>query len=179
MSLPDWLDPVYEAEEMRATDAYAIQERGGPSLDLMERAARGLATTVAAHARSGPIRVVVGKGNNGGDGLAAARMLREDGHEVDVLAAGDLSDLQGDAKANLDRLPGAAPEEFEPSKLAGSGAIVDAMLGTGFQGTPREPIAGAITAINEQDAVVVACDISSGVNASTGEVEGEAVRADA
>src|SRR3954471_9157911 len=181
MALPDWLDPAYTAEEMRATDAYAIEERGVPSLDLMERAARGLATAIAARARarSGPIRVVVGKGNNGGDGLAAARMLREDGHEVDVLATGDLSELQGDAKENLDRLPGAAPEQFDASKLGGSGAIVDAMLGTGFEGVPREPIAGAIKAINEQDAVVVACDVPSGVNASTGEVEGDAVRAEA
>src|SRR4051812_18205194 len=177
MALPDWLDPVYEAQEMRATDAYAIEERGVASLDLMERAACGLADAGAARAASGPIRVVVGKGNNGGDGLAAARMLREDGHQVDVLATGDLSELQGDAKENLDRLPGAAPEPFEASKLEGSGAIVDAMLGTGFEGEPREPIAGAIKAINEQDVVVVACDVPSGVNASTGEVEGEAVRA--
>ncbi len=177
MALPDWLDPVYEAEEMRATDAYAIEERGVPSLDLMERAARGLADVVAARAGEGPIRVVVGKGNNGGDGLAAARMLRVAGREVDVLATGDLSELRGDAKENLERLPGAAPEPFEPSKLAGSGAIVDAMLGTGFEGSPREPIAGAISAINDQDAVVIACDMPSGVNAGNGEVEGHAVRA--
>src|SRR4051794_29596965 len=101
MGLPDWLDPVYTAEEMRATDAYAIEDRGVPSLDLMERAAAGLARATAAAAKSGPIRIVVGKGNNGGDGLAAARLLREDGHEVDVLATGDLSELRGDAKEML------------------------------------------------------------------------------
>src|SRR4051794_35643276 len=179
MALPDWLDAAYTAEEMRATDAYAIEERGVPSLDLMERAARGLANLVASRALSGPIRVVVGKGNNGGDGLAAARLLRAVGREVDVLATGDLSELRGDAKENLDRLPGAPPEQFEASRLLGSGAIVDAMLGTGFGGSPREPIAGAIAAINEQDAVVIACDMPSGVNAATGEVEGDAVRADA
>jgi ADP-dependent NAD(P)H-hydrate dehydratase / NAD(P)H-hydrate epimerase len=180
MPLPGWLDPVYEAEEMRAADAYAIEERGVPSIELMERAATGLAAAVAARAHPGPIRVVVGKGNNGGDGLAAARILREEGREVDVLAAGDLSELKGDAKENLDRLEGPAPEPFEPSKLAESGAIVDAMLGTGFEGEPREPIAGAIAAINDQeDTPVIACDVPSGVNASTGEVEGEAVRADA
>src|SRR3954451_22289025 len=114
MALPDWLDPIYTAEEMRAVDAYAIEERDVPSLDLMERAANGLAEAVADHARSGPIRIVVGKGNNGGDGLAAARILRERGHEVDVLATGDVSELRGDAKANLDRLPGAPPEPFAP-----------------------------------------------------------------
>src|SRR5215210_6796490 len=104
MALPNWLDAVYVADEMRASDAYAIEERGVPSLDLMERAAAGLARVAAERAGDGPIRVVVGKGNNGGDGLAAARMLRADGHEVDVLAAGDLSELQGEAKENLDRL---------------------------------------------------------------------------
>jgi NAD(P)H-hydrate epimerase len=56
--------------------------------------------------------------------------------------------------------------------------IVDALLGTGFEGEPREPVAGAIAAINQAGAVVVACDVPSGVNASTGEVSGDAVRAD-
>jgi NAD(P)H-hydrate epimerase len=175
--LPDWLDPLFAAEEMRAADAFAIERAGVPSLDLMERAGAGLARVVADVARPGPIRIVVGKGNNGGDGLVAARLLRDEGREVDVLAAADLGGLEGDARANLDRLPGAAPAPFERDRLAGSGAIVDAMLGTGFGGVPREPIAGAIAAINEQDAPVVACDVPSGVNASNGEVEGDAVRA--
>ncbi len=177
MALPEWLDSVYESEEMRASDAYAIEERGVPSLDLMERAAAGLARVVAELAGDGPIRVVVGKGNNGGDGLAAARMLRDEGREVDVLATGEMSELQGDAKENLDRLPGPAPEPFAPERLERSGAVVDAMLGTGFEGTPREPVASAIAAINDQGAPVIACDVPSGVNASTGEVEGDAVRA--
>ena len=55
--------------------------------------------------------------------------------------------------------------------------VVDALLGTGFEGAPREPLASAIWAINQQDAPVVACDVPSGVNASTGEVEADAVRA--
>src|SRR5919199_2128723 len=149
MALPDWVDPVYEAEEMRVADSYAIEERSVPSLELMERAGAGLARVAAATARAGPIRVVVGKGNNGGDGLVAARLLRDQGRAVDVLAIGDVSELRGDAKENLDRLPGPAPEQFEPGRLEGSGAIVDAMLGTGFEGSPREPVAGAIEAIGE------------------------------
>jgi ADP-dependent NAD(P)H-hydrate dehydratase / NAD(P)H-hydrate epimerase len=156
--LPDWLDPVYEAAEMRAADAWAIDEHGVPQDDLMERAALGLARVTAALAGAGPIRIVAGKGNNGGDGRVAARLLAEDGYEVEVI-------------------DGTAP--FEVERLAGSGAIVDALLGTGFEGEPREPVASAIWAINRQDAPVVACDVPSGVNASTGEVEAGAVRADA
>src|SRR3954447_7347445 len=183
MGLPDWVDPLYEAAEMRAVDKWAIEEQGVPSLDLMERAGIGLARIVAEVARAGlPVRVVVGKGNNGGDGLVVARLLREEGREVDVLITGDPADLKGDARANLERLPGAGPEPFDPNRLAGSGAIVDAMLGTGFEGEPREPVKSAIEAINAQAAdgtTVIACDVPSGVNATTGEVEGEAVKAEA
>jgi NAD(P)H-hydrate epimerase len=156
VTLPAWLDPLYEAAEMRAADAWAIDEQGVPQEDLMERAALGLARVTAAVAREGPIRIVAGKGNNGGDGRVAARLLAEDGHEVDVIDG---------------------TEPFDPDELSGSGVVVDALLGTGFEGSPREPIASAIDAINAQDAPVVACDVPSGVNASTGEVEGEAVRA--
>src|SRR3954470_16823598 len=173
MGLPGWLDPLYEAAEMRAVDAWAIEEQGVPSLALMERAGIGLARIVASVARPGPVRVVVGKGNNGGDGLVVARLLREEGREVDVLITGDPADLKGDALANLQRLPGTGPEPFDPDRLDGSGAIVDAMLGTGFEGEPREPIKSAIEAINSAEAPVVACDVPSGVNASTGEIEGE------
>ena len=178
MPLPDWLDPLYEAAEMRAVDAWTIEKQGVPSLDLMERAGEGLARLVAEAARPGPIRIVIGKGNNGGDGLVVARLLRGDGHEVDVLAPAGVEGLRGDALANLERLPGESPRPIEPEALAGSGAVVDCLLGTGFEGEPREPLAGAIAAIGEADSPVIACDVPSGVDASTGEVEGLAVVAD-
>ncbi|HEY1594371.1 MAG TPA: NAD(P)H-hydrate epimerase, partial [Thermoleophilaceae bacterium] len=178
MTLPGWLDPVYEAAEMRAVDRWAIEDQGVPSLDLMERAGIGLARVTAAAARGpGPVRIVVGKGNNGGDGLVAARILREDGRRVDVVSVAPLGELQGDARANLERLPGEAPLPFAAAALEGSSVVVDALLGTGFSGEPREPVAGAIRAINEQDAPVVACDVPSGVDASSGEAHGDAVRA--
>ena len=177
MTLPDWLDPLFDADEMRAADAYAIREAGVPSLDLMERAGLGLAQVSAEVAPDGALKIVVGKGNNGGDGLVAARALREDGREVDVLAVAPLDELQGDAQANLDRLPGAPPEPFEPAALDGAAAVVDALLGTGFSGAPREPVAGAIEAINAAGCPVVACDLASGVDASSGEIAGEAVEA--
>jgi ADP-dependent NAD(P)H-hydrate dehydratase / NAD(P)H-hydrate epimerase len=177
VSVPDWLDPVFEAAEMRAADAWAIQDQGVPSLDLMERAGAELARVTAAVARPGPVRIVIGKGNNGGDGLVAARVLRQDGHEADVLSVAPLDELRGDAATNLERLPGSRPEPFASERLDGSGAVVDALLGTGFEGSPREPVSSAIAAINAQDAPVAACDVPSGVNASSGEIEGRAVRA--
>jgi ADP-dependent NAD(P)H-hydrate dehydratase / NAD(P)H-hydrate epimerase len=182
VTLPDWLDPLYEAAEMGAADSFAIEERGVPSLELMERAGEGLARVAAEVAdsasRTGPIRVVVGGGNNGGDGLVAARVLRERGREVEVLATGALGELRGDPRVNLDRLPGDPPSEgVSEAALSGSAAVVDALLGTGFAGEPREPAAGAIAAMNAQEAPVVACDVPSGVDASTGAVAGQAVHA--
>ena len=162
---------------MRAVDGWAIEEAGVPSLDLMERAGVGLARLTAAVSGPGPVRVVVGKGNNGGDGLVAARLLRAEGREVEVLAVAALDELRGDAQVNLERLPGAAPEPFDAARLADSGVIVDSLLGTGFEGSPREPVASAIAAINTAQAPAVACDVPSGVNANSGEIEGEAVRA--
>ncbi|MGI8845283.1 MAG: NAD(P)H-hydrate dehydratase [Thermoleophilaceae bacterium] len=177
MSLPDWLDPLFEAEEMRAVDAWTIERGGVSSLGLMESAGEGLARVVASLAEPGPIRVVVGKGNNGGDGLVVARLLREEGRAVDVFAVGDLDGLGGDPLANLRRLPGAPPQPFAEGCLDGSAAVVDALLGTGFSGAVREPAAAAIEAMNAQEAPVVACDVPSGVDASTGRIEGAAVRA--
>src|SRR4051794_41927719 len=104
MALPDWLDPLYEAGEMRAVDKWAIEEQGVPSLDLMERAGIGLARIVADRARPWPVRGVVGKGNNGGEGPVVARRRREEGPEGHGLAAGGPAEMKGAAKTNLDHL---------------------------------------------------------------------------
>jgi len=177
--LPDWLEPLPDAERMRETDTWAIEQQGVPSLDLMERAGAGLARLTADLAPEGAVAVVCGKGNNGGDGLVAARLLRDEGRDVRVLLTGAADDLRGDAAVNLQQLPGDPPESFAARALADAAVIVDALLGTGFAGEPREPIKGAIEAINATDAVVVAADVPSGVDASTGVVAGVAVRAGA
>ncbi|MFZ1993796.1 MAG: NAD(P)H-hydrate dehydratase, partial [Solirubrobacteraceae bacterium] len=183
-SLPEWLERLPDADQQRATDAWAIEDRHIASLELMEHAANGLADAVRHRAPEGRVVVVAGKGNNGGDGLAVARLLREAGREVDVLLLAPGEELSGDARVNFDRLPGAGAahsRSFDAGVLSGAAAIVDAILGTGFSGAPREPARSAIAAINDAagDAVVIACDVPSGVDASTGEVEGDAVRASA
>src|SRR4028119_1167657 len=203
-SLPDWLDGLYDPEEMRAADRFAMERRGILELELAEKAGAGLAAAAAEVAGGGairgvvgagndggdgggwaaaaaevagggPIRVVVGPGNNGGDGLISGPLLREAGHEVDVMAPLALDGLAGVPRTNLDRLPGDPPRPFDPAALAGSGAIVDASLGPGFGGVVREPLAGVVAAINAAGAPVVAADVPSGVNAATGEGEGPAI----
>src|SRR3954469_9552499 len=173
-----WLKPLYDAAGMRGGDRWAIGERGVPSLELMEAAGRAVAEAVAGLAPQGPVRVVCGKGNNGGDGFVAARLLRGMGVEGEVLLLWPGEELRGDAAVNFERLGGELVEGDVAERLAGSGAVVDAIFGTGFEGVPREPAVEAIGAITGCVAPVVACDVASGVDASTGEVDGEAVEAD-
>jgi len=144
---------------------------------------------------SGSITVVCGKGNNGGDGLVAARLLREAGRRVAVVSVAAPDELSGDARTSLERLPGEPP--LRPSGapwsqpedgrgaaggrqaqvLARAAVIVDALLGTGFQGEPHGAAAEAIETINNSAPDVVSVDVPSGVDASTGVVVGPAVRA--
>ncbi|HEV3320694.1 MAG TPA: NAD(P)H-hydrate dehydratase [Solirubrobacteraceae bacterium] len=205
-ALPEWCLPLPDAEAMRAIDRWAIDEQRVPSLDLMERAGIGVARAAEQLAPDGLVAVLCGRGNNGGDGLVAARLLRDAGREVDVLTAGPAEELKGDARENLLRLPGAPPVQMDfasaassaslgsagagassaidgPSAAAGAtflrrpAAVIDALLGTGFAGEPRGAIAEAIDAANACGAPVVSVDVPSGVDASTGVVCARAVRA--
>jgi NAD(P)H-hydrate epimerase len=192
--LPDWLLPLPDAETMRGIDRWAIEQRGVPGLELMERAGTGVARAVERMAGGSPVAIVCGKGNNGGDGLVAARLLREAGSEVSVICVAPPDEFAGDARVNLERLPGSGPVRLNGARwvqserrqltaassaaaLAGVGVIVDALLGTGFEGEPRGAVAEAIDAINELGARVVSVDVPSGVDASTGVVAGRAARA--
>jgi hydroxyethylthiazole kinase-like uncharacterized protein yjeF len=173
--LPSWLIPLPDPAQQRALDAWAINERGIPGIELMERAGAGLAHVLSEVAPTGSVAVVCGKGNNGGDGYVVARLLREQGREVTVIALAPGDELSGDARTNYDRLPGRAPIRFEPRALARAETIVDAILGTGFSGAPHGIAADAIEAINSihaNGAGVVACDIPSGVDGATGETAG-------
>jgi hydroxyethylthiazole kinase-like uncharacterized protein yjeF len=152
--------PLFDAEEMRAVDRWAIEQQGVPEAELMEAAGTALAEAVAQLAPQGPVRILCGKGNNGGDGLVAARHLAGMGFEVEALEI-----FKEELPADLD------------AWLAGSGAVVDAIFGTGFEGAPREPAIAPIEAANRCGAPIVACDVASGVDASTGEVVGVAVEA--
>jgi ADP-dependent NAD(P)H-hydrate dehydratase / NAD(P)H-hydrate epimerase len=179
MTLPSWLIALPDAAAMREIDRFAIDTRGTPSLELMERAGVAVARAVERVAPDGAVTVVCGKGNNGGDGLVAARVLRNAGREVSVACTS--GELSPDARANADLLPGAEPlaigDHGVAAGLRSSAVLVDALLGTGSAGEPRGGTADAIELLNESGAPVVAVDVPSGVDASTGVVSGAAVRA--
>ncbi|MDX6686531.1 MAG: ADP-dependent NAD(P)H-hydrate dehydratase / NAD(P)H-hydrate epimerase [Baekduia sp.] len=175
--LPEGLEALLDPEQLRATDAWAIETLGIPGVELMERAGAGLARVVGDVAPGGDVVVVCGGGNNGGDGYVVARLLREGGRAVRVLTTVPVDALKGDARVNAERLPGEPPRPFAAGALTGAAVIVDAILGTGFGGAPRDDVAAAITAINAAAAPVVAADVPSGVDAASGIVQGQAVEA--
>jgi hydroxyethylthiazole kinase-like uncharacterized protein yjeF len=170
VSLPAWLQGLPDPERMRATDRWAIEELAIPGLELMERAGRGLADLVVAVAPEGAIAIACGKGNNGGDGYVAARLLREAGRAVRVLAVAPRDELSGDARANAERVDGIEP--FAAARLDDCAVAVDALLGTGFSGAPHGAAADAIAALNAAGLPVVAADVPSGIDAATGVAEG-------
>ncbi|MGZ4431327.1 MAG: NAD(P)H-hydrate dehydratase [Gaiellales bacterium] len=178
--------PVYDAPEMRELDRLAVERLGIPGIVLMERAGVGAAHEILQrYAGAEPVAVVCGAGNNGGDGFVVARHLHAAGTRVTVLLVGPASRLPPDARANLEicrRLGVEVARRPPPARLRrvlrGAGLIVDALFGTGFQGAPRADAAAVIDAINAAPAPVVALDVPSGVDGSSGVVAGTAVRAD-
>lgn len=220
-------------KQMKELDRVAIQERGIPSLELMERAAERVTREVCRRLekeRKGTVarsvglvmrvreeeptpeeraeqerlkaivdakntdsaqRVAVfcGPGNNGGDGIAAARLLLEAGYRVRAFLAGDRAKMTPDARAMEEKLTaaGGVLEDYQPEDrmqqvwLTTCDAMVDAIFGVGL----KRPVAGAFrTAIQWMNRLrgpmcpVIACDIPSGVDGDTGEILGDAVRAD-
>jgi hydroxyethylthiazole kinase-like uncharacterized protein yjeF len=178
---------VATSEQMRAIDQAAV-ELGLPSLLLMENAGAAVAEVVreviASLGGSPSIVVVAGKGNNGGDGLVAARHLYNRGHDVSVCLLGAGEELRGDAAINLAAAQGYGVEVVErcdpdqlAEALAGADIVVDALFGTGLRGEVRGPARQAIETINAAEALVIAVDLPSGVEADTGAVWGVAVEA--
>lgn len=177
--LPSWSAPLLLPTELGASDRYAIDDRGIPGIDLMERAGGALAEVAAVRLPAGPVAVLCGPGNNGGDGLIAARVLREQGRDVRVVLTREPEALRGDAAlayARLGDAPWAGIEGLQAALTGATGAI-DALLGTGAVGAPTGASAAAIEGLRASGLPVVACDLPSGIDAATGEVPGVAVEA--
>ena len=162
--------------EMAEADRLTIAG-GTPGTVLMERAGRAVADAVAVrHRVGGRVVVVAGPGNNGGDGFVAARVLVERGFRVQVLLVGDRSRIRGDAAEALARWGGELAAA-EPGLLDDPDVVVDALFGAGLDRPVEGPAAAMIGAMNAAGCPIVAVDLPSGINGSTGAVMGDAVRA--
>jgi hydroxyethylthiazole kinase-like uncharacterized protein yjeF len=172
---------IYSAAQVRALDAWEIEKRHVPGFTLMTRAAEAALTLLRARwPQASRVAVVCGAGNNGGDGYVLARLARAAGLEALVLAATPPDKLSGDARRAQEEClaEGGAAHPFVADALSGSDVIVDGLLGIGLKGPPRPETLGVIRAINATRRPVLALDIPSGVDADTGEVYEEAVRAE-
>lgn len=182
-------------QQSRAIDTAAINEYGIPGMVLMENAGRGVVELLldwdrTLNDRAAPAVVILcGKGNNAGDGFVIARHLEIHGARPRVILLCPADDLQGDARQNFEILSHTNVRIVDLSSATDLGAeleaqsldtawLVDAMLGTGAQGEPREPFSTAIQWMNRQPTGKLAVDVPSGLDCDTGQAAKHAVTAD-
>jgi NAD(P)H-hydrate epimerase len=178
--------PVISCAAARELDRRAVEEFGIPSILLMENAARGVCDTLLKYDCRGPVAIVCGKGNNGGDGLALARRLDLLGIPVQVFLFAQPHELRGDAalnyriahKSQIPLVIYGLDFQADSWRLEKYEWLIDALLGTGSSGEPREPLRIAIECMNRTLAKKMAIDLPSGLNADTGTVAKTTFRAD-
>lgn len=182
---------IADARTTRDLDRIAVEKYGITALELMENAGQGVAEItlreLGGAAPGSKVAIFAGKGNNGGDGYVAARRLHNAGVEVKILSLCKITELKGDAAANAVswvKMGGRVEEllSIEAVKAAGaaieeSAIVIDAIFGTGLSDEVTGVHAEAIRLINSFAKKVISIDTPSGINATTGAVLGEAVRA--
>jgi len=184
---------ILTAAQMQRIDRLTTERYGVPSLTLMENAGRGFVEFLMERfSPLGEHRIVIlcGRGNNGGDGMVVARLLRDQGLKPRVLLLANPSGLKGDAAINWGRLEASgAPEVVEDSAawqrlkpgLQDATLLVDALFGTGLTKPLEGFFAEVVRDVNAAFPIahIVAVDLPSGISADTGDLIGECVRADA
>ncbi|MGB9613633.1 MAG: NAD(P)H-hydrate dehydratase, partial [Candidatus Margulisiibacteriota bacterium] len=179
---------LISAKEMQKLDQHAIEVLGIPQIALMESAGRAVAEEISKVKKSGTICVVAYKGNNGGDGLVAARYLKNLNYEVLVFLLCKKEEVLGSAQTNLEILSKMRIPIYERNLLKlehllkKSNVVVDAIFGVGFKGKISGDLARAVELINKYHKksgyYVVAVDVPSGVDATTGKIDPHSVCAD-
>lgn len=183
---------ILNATQIQRIDRLTTERYGVPSLTLMENAGNGVVdflTRRYSPLENHRIAIVCGRGNNGGDGLVVARLLRQRLLKPRVLLLADPSELRGDAAVNLQRMEASGTPEIVASPeawrdiyptLEGATLLVDALLGTGLTRPLEGFLLEVVSDLNrlQPSPAVVAVDLPSGLSADTGRVIGECIRAD-
>jgi NAD(P)H-hydrate epimerase len=190
---PDQKCLLMSRDEVRAFDAWAINELGVPGIVLMENAGRSCAQFIIetlSKVKKPKVCIFCGTGNNGGDGFVIARHLHNAGFAVTVAVCGNIAKIRGDARINLDILTGLGLKierlglegteiiDARVTKLANeANMIIDAIFGTGLTGTLREEYKQLIESINGLGCPVLSVDIPSGLDCDTGLPLGASIKA--
>src|SRR5580658_6808707 len=157
--------------EMAEADRLAIAG-GRLGIELMERAGQAVADAVAArHSVREQVVVVAGPGNNGGDGFVTARLLAERGYGVRLLLVGEVDRLKGDAAVAAKKSKGPI-SSADPGGLESADVVIDALFGAGLDRPVEGQARSMIEAMNARSAPVIAVDLPSGINGSSGAVMG-------
>jgi NAD(P)H-hydrate epimerase len=172
--------PLFSNFQIRDFDAFAINKLGMSGLVLMENAAIGITEIILSKYPSlNSVGILCGKGNNGGDGFAVARHLSNKGIDVTVIFLGDSSSMSDDCRSNYEVCKNLSLQRKHLKLLNFSDIkqlklfknvdlIIDAILGSGFSGELKEPIASIVNEINKIKTIKVAIDVPTGLNADTG-----------
>lgn len=172
---------IYLGEQVRELDRIAIEEFNIPSFDLMQRAAHvAFSELRSSWPTAKKLIILVGTGNNGGDGYVVAALALEMNLDVQLIQVGDHTKLCGDAKKAHDLYTekGGKGESFNDRAFLACDVIVDALLGTGLTRKVTGQYERAIHFVNQHAAPVLSVDIASGLNADTGCPMGCAIKAD-
>ena len=169
------MDELLTTAEMAEADRLAIAG-GVPGITLMKNAGRAVADVACRAVECRRVVVVAGPGNNGGDGFVAARYLAARGYIVRVCFVGERTRLKGDAALAAEQWTGPV-EEASPAKLAGCDLIIDALFGAGLDRDVDGLARTMIGAMNGEGVPIIAVDLPSGINGTSGAVMGAAVNA--
>jgi NAD(P)H-hydrate epimerase len=181
---------VLNTQQMREADRRTIDDIGIPAIVLMENAGRQAVAAMEAAfdgLTSSHVGVLCGRGNNGGDGFVIARTLVQRGVEASVFLLGSVSEVRGDARTNLEvlgrigltvvEINTAQDWELHFSEISECDLLVDAILGTGFQGRLNGFLETVVADVNELGIPVIAVDLPTGLSADSHEIEGNAIEA--
>lgn len=179
MSLYLQIMKILTGINIKGADKATISKEPITSIDLMERASATISQWIAANIESKyPLLIMVGKGNNGGDGLAIARMLHHAGYRCSVYLSFETSKLSVDCKENLARLPEGITIRTNISDINPDFVIIDALLGTGVEGAIEEPLYTLIRTINSLPNKIISIDLPSGMNTEFGNFGQKIIAAD-
>jgi NAD(P)H-hydrate epimerase len=176
--------PLYSTSQIRDLDNFAINEAGIPGILLMENAALNISDVIteklSASGQGHNIGIICGKGNNGGDGLAAARHLVNAGYSVTIIMLGKQNELSPDNSLNYNILKNLKNPDITFINYTGikdlkyfnkCDAIIDAILGSGAKGELKEPLTSIIRELNKLNSYKIAIDIPTGLDADKGSGE--------